>query len=66
MKPTNGFTIQIAFGGWATPHVQVGDVIKLRVCLGLMAISFIGMDMENFQVNQMNRIKQLESKRERL
>ena len=58
MKDTRGSTIQVAFGSWAKPTIQFGNFIRLRVCLGFCAISFIAADMENFMVNMLRRTNQ--------
>ncbi len=44
----NGFSVFICFGKWATPTIQFGSFIRLRICLGFVAISFYTTDMENF------------------
>lgn len=54
-KDTKGFTIQIAFGSWSKPTIQFGDFVRLRVCLGFCAVSFIAADMENFMVNVLKK-----------
>lgn len=56
-KTTKGFTIQIAFGSWATPTIKTGDFIRLRICLGFCAVSFIAADMENYMVNILNKLR---------
>lgn len=56
-RTTTGFTVQIAFGSWAKPDIQFGNFVKLRICLGYMAISFIAADMENYTYNLLTERK---------
>ncbi len=64
MKSTRGFTIQLVFGSWATPTIQFGDVIMMRICLGFVALEFIAMDMENFMVNVLKERNAAQSAKE--
>lgn len=60
LKNTNGLSFYIAIGSWGKPRISWDR--GLRICLGFIAISIIGFDIENLIENADSYIVWLKKK----